>query len=776
MRKITPLRMNYILLLSLFSAFLGNAQSPTEASTNSYRHSITVTSNLSAGSDIEIVAEDDSQIGAYIDLNGNKTKDEGEDLRLEMGEAAKYLIWGNKKEVTIYGGNLLRVKLENAELTSVKVEKAPALLWLEVPKNKLTSLDISSNRELVRLDCSENKSLKSVKFSNPSTLKEVYMEKCALENIDFSACSQLQRTMINENKLTSVDLSMANELSYLDISRNKIGANAMHQLIETLNANEEEGKMLILINTDPNAKEKEGNVCLKKDISLAKSKHWTPLDNYSYQEYEGSEEDAPIVVSETEKISITPSAAIAPSIKVTVYGEALWVDLNRNGQKDSNENLTSGTNSVATPTGMEAFSIYGKKITSLELNECSISKLDLSLANSLISIASKKNSTLTSVVFPNEKQALSKIELIENAIEGSVDLSEYGNLSTIVLSNNNISDLQLGAKPTLKHLDIAANKLESLNLLGCTGLEYLSMKKNNLTEVSFSATTQLKEIYAQDNKLEEADFSYCNFLEIINLENNQLTKLLLPAESSDTKIVKLSYNKLQHIDLGTFTSAIEIEAAHNELTSVSRPSSKALTSLSLSNNKLIQLDLSEVKNLQHLYISRNKLSNLNLSSVPDLLTLSIYGNELQKSLMTQFVKELPMSNNTALSDRVLIVVFMNENGEIEDSNRITTKDVDIAKQRGWNVCSINPEGMSAPYAGEPTRIAELSKEKMQIATMESGWKLSMSTEELHKAKVYSLTGELLFETQGIGELLITTPIREVFVTIEGIKQAIPLIR
>lgn len=792
MRKITFIRMFNILLLgSIFFSLCsfsesGKVSSKTSAPVSAKRSSVSsnacikIVSDLQEHASFSITVNAPSLSSCYIDLNGNKQKDDGESFELDSFGDGNSLIWGKKKEVFIYGDGITKLKIPNAKITSIDVTKAQNLTWLDLSDNLLTSLDISSNPSLVWLDCCKNAQLKSIKMRQNNPLTDVHLAKCGLEKIDLKECSQLNYLVLQDNSLIDLDLSKATNMTYLSIAGNQIGAQAMHNLIQSLNSKDPEvgdSKTFIVMHTNTNGTIKEKNVCLKKDVAIATEKKWSTFD-YDFEPYEGTEEGNETPYENPyEKIAITPTAATPNLFKANVSGEELWIDLNRDGNKGSDESLTAGENTIKTPSGLEPFYILGKKITSLEINECAISALDLSLASSITAIICQKNSTLTNITLPKEKQALVKIDLSENALTGTLDLSDYPKLTSIAVPSNKIAAFILGDKPALKSLNAGSNMLISLDLLYAANLEQLSVPNNKLTDLSFASTSLLKEVEAQNNQLTNINLTRCEYIENINFENNQLEKAFFPVDCSMAKMVNLSHNKLTTLDLGAFTAATEINVAHNELETVIAPSSKALRQLTLSHNALTQLNLSGVPELQHLYISKNKFSRLNLAPVKNLLTLSIYGNQFKDGLMTQLVEQLPTAGDAALSDRVVIAVYIQEDGTIEkNTNTMTTKDVEKAIERGWNVCSMNYEGMTTPYKGEPIAIQELIKEKMEIATLEYGWKLSFKEVALQKAKVYSLAGELLFEVAGAGELTITTPAKEVLVAIEGIDRVIPLIR
>ncbi|MDY6147409.1 MAG: hypothetical protein SPI35_00095 [Porphyromonas sp.] len=771
MLKSTLFRAFYVLffwgVLFSFLPFSSNAQG-----TPSSKEFVVITSNLSSGDEFEIDLDGKSfstHSTPYIDLNGNKKLDDGE--ALSFGEAAS-LTWGKLGSVTIYADKITKLVINEAKIKNIELKQAPEISELDLSKNELTGLDISSLTILDRLDCSENPKLQKIVMCSNNPLRKFYAEKCNLKQIDLLDCANMEEIILNENQLQTLDFSKATGLTYLNVSRNKIDAKAMHKLVESLNKIAEDGKTFIVIDLNPEQEGKEANVCLKADVSLAKKRHWTVYDS-ALTEYEGSD---PVVTNETEKIVITPTESTPSVIPIKISGENLWVDLNRDNKKDVGEELTNESSNFKNPGGIAPFSICGDKIKSLEINEADLSALDLTNASSLIAIVCRKNAPLKSVSLPAEKQKLAKLDLCGNKLSGTMDLSEYSALKSIDLSENELTSLVLGNKPELKQLYLASNKLSEFDLTHSGVLETLSFENNQVAELSFFGATELKNITARENKLTEVDLSHCNSLEIIDFEANEIEEITLPVESPHTKEVKLSNNKFSYIDLAAFTSAIQIDVAKNQLTEISMPVSKELSHLSLSDNKLSKIDLRGTPNLKHLYISKNQISSLDVSSLKNLMTLSIYGNQIKDESMTRLVKSLPKQEGMVLGDRVLVVVYAKEDGTIEDSNHITTTDVDLAKQRKWNVCSMNALGEANSYAGEIVAVEQINRTKVSTSLFNEKWIVSFQDDARHCVEGYDFSGQKLFEVTGENQLVIETDCKAILLSIDRGAQTLSLVQ
>ena len=195
---------------------------------------------------------------------------------------------------------------------------------------------------------------------------------------------------------------------------------------------------------------------------------------------------------------------------------------------------------------------------------------------------------------------------------------------------------------SLKYLWLYSNsQLTSIDLSGCTALEYLNCSFNQLTSLDLSNNKALTELRCDYNELlTSIDLSGCTALEYLNCSSSQLTSLDL---SSNTALTDLdcSYNQLTSLDLSKNTALTELDCRANELTSLDLSGCTALTELDCRANELTSLDLSGCTALTDLDCNSNELTSLNVSGCTALTELMCYNNPLTT---------LDVSGCTALTD------------------------------------------------------------------------------------------------------------------------------
>ncbi len=164
-------------------------------------------------------------------------------------------------------------------------------------------------------------------------------------------------------------------------------------------------------------------------------------------------------------------------------------------------------------------------------------------------------------------------------------------LYAISLNNNN-----LVGNPTLNHseilrVDVANNRLASLNLMECSSLESIECNGNPCNAIYFTGCSNLKELHFQSyhyndiRTLATLDVSGCTALEVLFVENNKLSTLLLDG----------------------CTSLQSIDCHGNELTTLDVSGLPSLKKVSCSHNKLQSIDISGCS-LKSLYCSDNNIS------------------------------------------------------------------------------------------------------------------------------------------------------------------------
>ncbi len=425
---------------------------------------IEITTSESIGKKIVffIEAEEEDKEDIYVDINNNGKKDEGENVEW----------WGTLKEQYILENQTLRIYGN--------------LTLLECGYNQITKLDLShSSNKLKVLDCHNNKITK-LDLSNSTDLTELNCENNKLKTLDCSTNRNLNSLYCSNNELTSLNIAQNTDLKYLSCENNNL---------ESLDVSNN-------INLDYlDCRDNLDFSCIKVSQQqmedIAYKYRWMKDDTHTYStECAGGVLPPPPANQAYIEFKTTISIGDEVIFAVDARDEDkanIWVDLNNNGIRDSEEQIRNFGNyqSLTYYTiGSQNIRIYGN-------------------VNSFLSFKNK---------------------LIH------LDVSNNTSLEILACNNNNF-----------KQLDLSKNiKLEEL--------EYIS---NNSEKLDVSNNVQLISINCDDNKITQLDISKNVNLESLNCEHNQLAYLDVSKNAKlayfwskynkDLNCIKVNENQLANI-------------------------------------------------------------------------------------------------------------------------------------------------------------------------------------------------------------------------------------
>ena len=139
------------------------------------------------------------------------------------------------------------------------------------------------------------------------------------------------------------------------------------------------------------------------------------------------------------------------------------------------------------------------------------------------------------------------------------------------------------------------------------------------------------------------------------------------------KYLDCNGNQLTVLDVSTNKALENLICTDNQLSVLDVKANKALIVLDCSKNKLTTLDVSENMDLTILYCEHNQLTALDVTKNTELSTLYCYGNKITKGMQT-LISSLRQNGGE-------LVGYSSEN----DGNKITTKQVAAAGEKGWTV-------------------------------------------------------------------------------------------
>ena len=347
-----------------------------------------------------------------------------------------------------------------------------------------------------------------------------------------------------------------------------------------------------------------------------------------------------------------------------------------------------------------------KNLVELSLNKNKITKINLSGNLSLETLIVSANSTLTELDVSNNTNlkylyasscGLDNDELLLGNISGLKSLNLYqNNLSSIDLSNNKgLVDLNLSLNdldekdidfknfPILKRIyasgnifknvdlsnnpeltdanfysnyDAKGEGLKSINVNGCSKLQYLLVSLNHLKELKLDTNIDLQHLYASGNEISGVDLSNNKKLYDIDLYSNKLSNIVLP-ETSSLEILKLSVNKLEALDVSSNVNLKKLYVSSNKLSELNLSKNTMLESANIAFNSFNSaVDFSNNNQLSYLWFDEELLTSYNFNKFVSLTRLGtvysseimIYGDEFDLDNILNYVPGNIKLNNYSL--------------------------------------------------------------------------------------------------------------------------------
>ena len=231
------------------------------------------------------------------------------------------------------------------------------------------------------------------------------------------------------------------------------------------------------------------------------------------------------------------------------------------------------------------------------------------LIDSHVGISGDCSVSTVNIPDANLKAALINSSSINKNGDTEIQFTEAAQVSTLSISNKNISDLT------------GLSKFRALKNLICYG--------NNLTSIDVSGNTVLEKLTCFDNNLSSLDLSKNPKLESILAYNNQITSLNL-ADNEALETLNLNDNSLSTLNIDHLATLKKLIVNNNEIENLSTLNNILLYEVRANNNKISDLDLTQNTALRILDVSENNMSTLNVKNGnnTNVSTFNIVGNNL----------------------------------------------------------------------------------------------------------------------------------------------------
>ena len=607
--------------------------------------------------------------------------------------------------------------------------------FLDCFNNQLTALDVSKNTALTKLVCSNNQ-LTALDVSKNTALRELYCQNNQLTALDVSKKTKLTYLDCYNNQLTALDVSQNTSLYWVSCFGNQIKGEEMTRLMNSLPDRTWKVGGDIVVVQEPGL---EGNICLKSDVAIAKSKKWDTKkynsDTKKWVFYKGeyimSFTTAKAVGEKVELLMVYTGAAptlsgldgtpksgewrtyTLTSQTVTIRGDVTFLNCSSN-------QLT--TLDVSKNTALKGLYCYNNQLTALDVSKnTALTELDCS-KNQLTALDVSKNTALTYLdCSGNQIKGEEMIRLVNSLPDrtgkeaGTFTVVQEPDLEGNICLNSDVAIAKDKNWNTLKYKSDTKNSVpyegeelrsdimsfttakavgETVVLdMGYPGyaptLSGATGTPESGTYVTYTLTSQTVTIRGDVtfldcsiNQLTALDVSKNTKLTYLRCWINQLTALDV-SKNTALRELECCSNQLTALDVSQNTALTSIDCYCNQLTTLDVSKNTVLTKLDCHNNQLSALDVSKNTALTSLGCAYNQLTTLDVSKNTALTSLNCCGNQIKGEEMTRLVNSLPDRTGKAAGK---IVVVQSD----AESNRCLKSDVAIAKSKNWNTQKYKP--------------------------------------------------------------------------------------
>lgn len=420
--------------------------------------------------------------------------------------------------------------LEENKITSIKLGKA--LTYFRIPRNLLTTLDVSPAVNMTKLVVYENKLNEITLAGDKSKYEHIDLDENGLVALDLQNAINLEYLFVSENQNLS-DLNVrgcarlktlnlygckafkeiqkpgedawfldgCNALRKLKVHRTGLNATELTKLyckLPQLSANA--GELSVVDKSDAdNLKEAQ-----KSGTKIAVDKGWKVQDKDGVS-FEGDKNRTcdDLKPHDVPVIELVADAG-QTTVKFTTSAKELWI-----------EDASGSFEYVDVTPGQEITRVFKPLFPSSYKFHSKITSFDISNQDKVKSLKIEKHDVLT------ELKASNCTGMV------NVQLSNIANLAKLDINNSHVKELALATFPALRELNCANNELKQLNFTANTLLEKVDCSENS----GLKTITALKSVGSAPAPLKELK---CGGSGLSIEAFNQLF-CLLPERTSDAK-------------------------------------------------------------------------------------------------------------------------------------------------------------------------------------------------------------------------------------------------
>ncbi len=208
----------------------------------------------------------------------------------------------------------------------------------------------------------------------------------------------------------------------------------------------------------------------------------------------------------------------------------------------------------------------------LVVNDTPVSAEELAVIGRLSNLEklTLHNCSLSTTAGLEVADALTHLDLSNNAIRNITPLAGLTKLQEVVLSHNALNDLNaLSGLTALTSLDVSYNNLTTLSpITSLTSLKRLQAGNNVITEITgFQKLTVLKELDLSNNTITDiAEMGACTEMEKLNISNNAITDISVLSNQNKLTDLNFANNKVSKLpQFQKDCALVNIDGSYNQL-------------------------------------------------------------------------------------------------------------------------------------------------------------------------------------------------------------------
>jgi Leucine-rich repeat (LRR) protein len=310
---------------------------------------------------------------------------------------------------------------------------------------------------------------------------------------------------------------------------------------------------------------------------------------------------------------------------------------------------------------------------------------------------------------------VASLDVSSKAIADLTGIEAFLGLTSLTVTNNAITTLDLTSNSNLQNLNASLNELTTIDITGVTQLTTINVSDNDLTNLDLSAFPNLVEVYVDSNNLTDLNLQNGANGSITNLDvqlNDDLICVLVDDENivntttvnadAQTRFSSVSCEYTTIPDTN-FEAALHAQGYDDILGDGQVPTSfiNTLTTLDVSNSSISDLTgIADFTALQQLSANTNNLTTLDVSNNTDISILEAIANSISSIDLgnnTNYVtialndNNLTSFNVTGLTNLQVLFLPNNSLTDLDVSSYSALQNLDVS---GNTLSSLNITGVA----------------------------------------------------------------------------------